>query len=40
MYKPLKAVMQKTLRLIAPPNISPLYLENCCQIQSKTKQKR
>ena len=44
MYKPPKPVTQKTLRSIAPPNISPpptpggLYLENCPQIQSKTKE--
>ena len=42
-YKPPKPVTQKTLRLIAPPNISPpggLYLENCPQTQSKAKHKR
>ena len=38
--KPLKLVTQKTLRLIAPPNISPpggLVLGNSPQVQSKTK---
>ena len=40
--KPPKSVTQKNLRKIAPPNMSPqgLYLENCPEIQSKTKQKR
>ena len=43
MYKPPKLVTQKTLRSIAPPNISPppggggggLVLGNCPHIQSK-----
>ena len=41
MYKPPKPLTRKILRLIAPPKIGPqggLYLENCPQIQSKTKQ--
>ena len=40
---PPKLVTQKNLREIAPPNKSPpgaCILENCPQMQSKTKQKR
>ena len=43
MYKPPKQVTQKTLRQkknFPPPLLGGLYLENCHQIQSKTKQKR
>ena len=43
MYKPSKAVMQKNPQLNRPSKYKrpgDLYLENCSQIQSKTKQKR
>ena len=42
MYKPLQIVTQKTLRLIAPPNISPpggLYMEFALEYKVKQSKK-